>query len=75
MAYVSRGLKKKEIETISHTRNCKICSGTGDVAYGNIETVEKGSMNLYDSCGECSGSGRVSHITRRIKRKSKVEVL
>jgi len=77
MSTITRGLRSKEIRVSSHTTNCEDCEGTGTVVYGNVNTVERGVMGLFDDCGNCDGKGLISHTIKRAirKRKSKVEVL
>jgi len=77
MSTVTRGLKNKQ-ETISSKSKpvaCGSCGGTGEITYGGVEVAAQGVMGLYDQCGNCEGSGEISKPFRKIKRKSKVEVI
>jgi DnaJ-class molecular chaperone len=77
MSTVTSGLKKKSESIVSIIKkpvNCHGCEGTGNIEFGGIET-EKGTMDLFDTCGTCDGSGQIIPKLRKIKRKSRVEML
>lgn len=79
MPSITRGLKSKEISTISSVQNCDCCGGTGEVTYGHIDAGVSGLSQLYDTCVECSGDGKkvvpIRKIHRIYNRRSKVVAL
>jgi DnaJ-class molecular chaperone len=77
MSTVTRGLKKRPEAVSIRTKPvaCGSCGGSGEIVYGGVEVVSQGIMQLHDECGNCDGLGEITRPLRKIKRKSKVEVM
>lgn len=77
MSTVTTGLRKKQSRIIAGKSklSCNHCKGKGKITLGKIETIKNGSLDLLNDCENCLGSGTIHVSFRKIKNKSKVDML